>query len=131
MNSQKNRGVKIITRKRYSEYEKNRKRNKRLGVRCTEEERELILKNAQTAKMNINEYMIKSALKEKIVIYDIKPILDMNIAINSIGNNINQIAHKINIYNAVQLDDMNFIKKQLGDLKNDYKKFLKKINMLI
>lgn len=109
-------------------YEKNRKRNKQIIIRCTEEENEKMRKRADKANMNLTRYMIESALKDKIVIYDMKPVIQMNLEINKIGTNINQIAHKVNTYDLVLKSDMNFIKNQLIELEENYKKLVKKMS---
>ena len=72
----------------------NRKRDKTLTVRLTESEKALIEKKAKRANMNLTEYIIAVSNKSKInVTEDTKPLL---VELKRIGNNINQIAMKIN-----------------------------------
>ena len=72
----------------------NRKREKTLTVRLTESEKALIEKKAAKAKMNLTEYIIAASNKSKFkVAEDTKPLL---VELKRIGNNINQIAMKIN-----------------------------------
>ena len=72
----------------------NRKRDKTLTVRLTESEKANIEKKAAKAKMNLTEYIIAVSNKSKInVTEDTKPLL---VELKRIGNNINQIAMKIN-----------------------------------
>lgn len=72
----------------------NRKRDKTLTVRLTESEKALIEKKAKRANMNLTEYIIAVSNKSKInVAEDTKPLL---VELKRIGNNINQIAMKIN-----------------------------------
>ena len=73
---------------------KNRRRDKTLTVRLTESEKANIEKKAAKAKMNLTEYIIAASNKSKIkVAEDTTPLL---IELKRIGNNINQIAMKIN-----------------------------------
>ena len=72
----------------------NRKRDKTLTIRLTESEKALIEKKAKRANMNFTEYIIAVSNKSKInVTEDTKPLL---VELKRIGNNINQIAMKIN-----------------------------------
>ena len=74
--------------------QENRKRDKTLTVRLTESEKALIEKKAKRANMNLTEYIIAVSNKSKInVPEDTKPLL---VELKRIGNNINQIAMKIN-----------------------------------
>ena len=74
--------------------QENRKRDKTLTVRLTESEKALIEKKAKRANMNLTEYIIAVSNKSKInVAEDTEPLL---VELKRIGNNINQIAMKIN-----------------------------------
>ncbi|WP_407429598.1 MobC family plasmid mobilization relaxosome protein [Treponema sp.] len=71
-----------------------RKRDKTLTIRLTESEKSMIEKKASKAKLNLTEYIISVSSKSKIsVTEDTKPLL---LELKRIGNNINQIAMKIN-----------------------------------
>ena len=71
-----------------------RKRDKTLTIRLTESEKMMIEKKASKAKLNLTEYIISVSSKSKIsVAEDTKPLL---LELKRIGNNINQIAMKIN-----------------------------------
>ena len=71
-----------------------RKRDKTLTIRLTESEKMMIEKKASKSKLNLTEYIISVSSKSKIsVAEDTKPLL---LELKRIGNNINQIAMKIN-----------------------------------
>ena len=71
-----------------------RKRDKTLTIRLTESEKMMIEKKASKAKLNLTDYIISVSSKSKIsVTEDTKPLL---LELKRIGNNINQIAMKIN-----------------------------------
>ena len=87
----------------------NRKRDKTLTIRLTESEKALIEKKAKRANMNLTEYIIAVSNKSKIkVAEDTTPLL---MELKRMGNNINQIAMKINSgaissYNFAEVIDM-------------------------
>ena len=71
-----------------------RKRNKTLTVRLTEKEYNLILSKSKKAKMNITNYIVTLSNELPIkVSEDVKPLI---LELKRIGNNLNQIATKIN-----------------------------------
>lgn len=71
-----------------------RRRDNTLTVRLTKAERERIERNAKRAKRSITDYIVSLSLETPIhVAEDVKPLL---IELKRIGNNINQIAAKIN-----------------------------------
>ena len=88
---------------------KNRRRDKTLTIRLTESEKANIEKKAAKAKMNLTEYIIAASNKNKIkVAEDTTPLL---MELKRMGNNINQIAMKINSgaissYNFAEVIDM-------------------------
>lgn len=72
----------------------NRKRAETLTIRLTKKEKEIIQKKAKKAQLSITDFIVATSLRTEIhVAEDIKPVL---IELKRIGNNINQIATKIN-----------------------------------
>lgn len=72
----------------------NRKRNKTLTIRVTEKEWMAIMEQVMRSGMNMTEYLVAAALHTEIyVAEDTKPLLS---ELKRIGNNLNQIAMKIN-----------------------------------
>lgn len=69
-------------------------KNCAIYLRTTKKEKELISNKAQKAKMNMSEYIINSSLNATIVVPkdNSKYITELR----KIGNNINQIAKKVN-----------------------------------
>ena len=73
----------------------NRKRNVTLTIRVTPGEKDAILRKARQTDMNLTDYLVTSALSTQIfVAEDLKPALT---ELKRIGNNLNQIATKINV----------------------------------
>ena len=71
-----------------------RKRNISIPIRVTEKELNAIDKQARKAKLDRTNYLIAAGIGKEITIVD--GIKDMLPALKRIGNNINQIARKIN-----------------------------------
>ncbi len=71
-----------------------RRRDNTLTIRLTSAERERIERNAKRAKRSLTDYIVSLSLEIPIqVAEDVKPLL---IELKRIGNNLNQIATKIN-----------------------------------
>lgn len=73
---------------------KQRRRNTTLTIRLTKVEKKRIERNAKRAECSITDYIVLLSLEMPIhVAEDVKPFL---IELKRIGNNLNQIAAKIN-----------------------------------
>ena len=71
-----------------------RRRDNTLTIRLTKSEKERIERNAKRTKRSITDYIVSLSLETPIhVAEDVKPLL---IELKRIGNNLNQIAAKIN-----------------------------------
>lgn len=71
-----------------------RRRDNTLTIRLTSAEKERIERNAKRTKQSITDYIVLLSLETPIhVAEDVKPLL---IELKRIGNNLNQIAAKIN-----------------------------------
>lgn len=72
----------------------NRRRNETLTVRLTKTEKSEIITKAKRAKMNLTEFIVALTRQTEIVLPpDTAPII---IELKRIGNNLNQIAAKVN-----------------------------------
>lgn len=72
----------------------NRKRNKTLTIRLTQSEKNLLLSKAKKAKMSTTDYIVSLSEKTKIILPpDLTPVI---IEMKRLGNNLNQIAMKVN-----------------------------------
>ena len=71
-----------------------RRRDNTLTIRLTKAEKERIERNAKRANRSLTDYIVSLSLETPIhVAEDVKPLL---IELKRIGNNLNQIAAKIN-----------------------------------
>ncbi|MFH5851694.1 plasmid mobilization protein [Clostridium perfringens] len=101
----------------------NRKREKQIKFYVNEKEYEQIKKKVEKSKLKQQEYLIKSALNKKIIVIDgLKEIL---LELSREGNNLNQIAKKIN---EGEQRDIKEMKNKLNDLWDLIEKILKESN---
>ena len=101
----------------------NRKREKQIKFYVNEKEYEQIKKKVEKSKLKQQEYLIKSALNKKIIVIDgLKEIL---LELSREGNNLNQIAKKIN---EGEQRDIKEMKNKLNNLWNLVEKILKESN---
>ena len=98
----------------------NRKRDKQIKFYVTEKEYKEIKKKVEKSKLKQTDYLIKSALNKKIIMVDgLKEIL---LELSREGNNLNQIAKKINEGEQIDIKEM---KKNLMELWDLIEKILK------
>ena len=101
----------------------NRKRNKQIKFYVNEKEYDQIKKKVEKSKLKQQEYLIKSALNKKIIVIDgLKEIL---LELSREGNNLNQIAKKIN---EGEQKDIKEMKNKLNNLWDLIEKILKESN---
>ena len=101
----------------------NRKREKQIKFYVNEKEYDQIKKKVKKSKLKQQEYLIKSALNKKIIVIDgLKEIL---LELSREGNNLNQIAKKINEGEQKAIKEM---KNKLNNLWNLIEKILKESN---
>ncbi|MEG0237315.1 plasmid mobilization protein [Cetobacterium sp.] len=92
----------------------NRKRDKQIKFYLTEKEYDQIKKKVEKSKLKQTDYLIKSALNKKIIVVDgLKEIL---LELSREGNNLNQIAKKINEGEQKDIKEMKINLMELWDL---------------
>lgn len=71
----------------------NRKRNQTISIRLTTEEKKEIVAKAKQAQMTLTDYLIACSRNTDITVTDLSKVL---VELKRVGNNLNQIARKIN-----------------------------------
>lgn len=99
---------------------KNRKRDKQIKFYVNEKEYEQIKKKVEKSKLKQQEYLIKSALNKKIIVID--GLKEIFLELSREGNNLNQIAKKIN---EGEQKDIKEMKNKLNNLWDLIEKILK------
>lgn len=109
------------------------KKTKTKLVKFTEEEWEYITKCAEESGMKVGTYIQTMAVHGQIIKCNFnnnkisQQLLEIHTALNRIGNNINQVAHKVNSINKVYQSDMNMMQKQFDEFKEHYSLLLNNI----
>lgn len=101
----------------------NRKRDKQIKFYVNEKEYEQIKKKVEKSKLKQQEYLIKSALNKKIIVID--GLKEIFLELSREGNNLNQIAKKIN---EGEQRDIKEMKNKLNNLWDLIEKILKESN---
>ena len=95
----------------------NRKRNVQIIVRVTEKERTLIEeKMKQIPTINLSAYARKMLIDGYLILLDTSEIKAHTAQLQKIGVNINQIAKRINETGRIYTDDMNEVKRLMGEV---------------
>ncbi|WP_339014682.1 plasmid mobilization relaxosome protein MobC (plasmid) [Lactococcus garvieae] len=119
--------------------DKQLKRPKPLKVYVNADEEFKIRNRMQEAKVkNITNYMRRMALDGEIRTYDFSsvkegllPIGEYSVALNRIGNNINQISKKANETDVIDNEDIQYLSSQVHDMKQNYEAVIKKLTQEI
>ncbi len=96
----------------------NRKRKNVFFVRTTDEEYKKIMEKVSASKMNKNRFFINAALRKEIIIYDLTSIFELSAQISRIGNNVNQIAKKLNQGGKISASEINYLYASLENINN-------------
>ena len=106
-----------IEMKNSSSGAKKRKRNIRLELYVYPEEKEIIEAKMKAAGYtNMSGYIRKSAVYDKIVVYDFDIIKQTNKELNKIGVNINQLITRINSTENLYQEDLNYLKEKVEQI---------------
>lgn len=91
----------------------NRLRDKQINIRATEFEYQLIKERMKkSGTSSLQKYMIDAAINSYLVHVDYTEVKALAYEINRVGNNINQIAHKINT-------EGNIFKKEIEEVQEN------------
>lgn len=105
-----------------------RKGNKAIVIYFPPDEWEVVCKKAKAANLKNGTYIRVSATKTEIKIYDLKEILAIKRALESVGNNVNQIARTVNKTGSVYQKDIEDLQKEFKYFKDAIKNYLFEIS---
>jgi hypothetical protein len=113
-----------------SSSEDNSNRNKRIYIRVTSYEKEIIEDKMKFVGIkNMSEYIRHMALFGKCHVYNFSPVVaqlkEMNYYIGSISKSINQIAKALNTTGNLHEDDFNEMKKNIEEVKSRHLEMMK------
>ena len=105
-----------------------RKGNKAIVIYFSPEEWKYVCRKAKAANLKNGTYIRVSATKTEIKIYDLKEILAIKRALESVGNNVNQVARTVNRTGAVYQKDIEELQEEFKYFKNAIKNYLFEIS---
>ena len=108
----------------------NRIRNERLEIKLTEEEKALFEEKRKLAKCrNMSHFIRKCVLEKEIYQVDLEPFRNLQGLLSNATNNINQIAHRVNLTSRIYKqeffelqEDMSKIWNELHSIQTELKK---------
>lgn len=101
-------------------------KSERIYLRVTSEEKELIIKSARSADMNISEYILCLVKKKRVV--NIRGFPDLLYQIAKIGININQITAATNTKHSATIEELLNVQKLLNLVNERLNLILKQID---
>ena len=94
--------------------EKFRIRSRDIHIMATDYEYELIQERmAASGKNSMREFMMDAAINGYIINVDYSNLKELSYELNKIGNNINQIAHKVNSEDVVYKAEIDAVKDKM------------------
>lgn len=92
-------------------------KSRRIDLRATEKEYNLILqKMSQTGSNNMSAYILKMAIDGMIINLDMPELKEISSLLRYNGNNINQIAKRLNSSQSIYASDIADIKEKQTQL---------------
>lgn len=92
----------------------NKTRTNQVTFRASDKEKEQIQKKIEQSKISQQDYLLRCALKKKIVV--VEGVNELNLELRRIGNNLNQIAKALNQNKLLGAND------QLAEIDKEMKK---------
>lgn len=104
---------------------------RRIDLRISEQEYELILQKMEQSKStNLSAYMIKMAIDGMVINLDMPELKEVSSLLRYNGNNINQIAKRLNEAKSVYASDIKDIKEKQEQISDMVKKIFFKLSKL-
>lgn len=91
-----------------------RLRDKQINFRVTDYEYQMIRERMEASgAATLKDYLLQAAINGYLIKVDYSDMKDLAYEINRIGNNINQIAHKINSENVIYKNDIEEVQDKI------------------
>ena len=103
---------------------KNGRRHNRFDVKLTDEELAVVKRKAKFAKMPVGRFLRVMAVKGELKYFDLKEILALKRALESIANNVNQVAKVVNSTGLVYQKDIEELQEEFKYFKAAIKNYL-------
>lgn len=100
------------------------RRHNRFDVKLTDEELAVVKRKAKFAKMPVGRFLRVMAVKGELKYFDLKEILALKRALESIANNVNQVAKVVNSTGLVYQKDIEELQEEFKYFKAAIKNYL-------
>ena len=108
------------------------KRNINMGFRVTAEEQALIMKRMEEIGFpSVRSYLLKMALNGYIINLDLTDVRECSRLLRIAGNNINQIAKRVNETGNTYAADMEEIKSRLDEIWEQQDKIIRSLTKVL
>ena len=109
---------------KWNDSRKNGRRHNRFDVKLTDEELAVVKRKAKFAKMPVGRFLRVMAVKGELKYFDLKEILALKRALESIANNVNQVAKVVNSTGSVYQKDIEELQEEFKYFKKAIKNYL-------
>lgn len=104
----------------------NRSRKNNISFRVSDDEKIQIEKRLAKAKMTAREFFLKCILNKKINVVDSEKLSELTRELKQEGNNLNQIARKLNQDESVSAEEIKKAQEELQEVWQSLKQYLQK-----
>ncbi|MDR3091301.1 MAG: MobC family plasmid mobilization relaxosome protein [Clostridiales bacterium] len=109
----------------------NSTRNKNITFRVTDEEYAAIQRKMKLTKIqNMRHFLLKMALEGRVIYVELDSVKEMVRLLGNASNNINQIAHRVNITDNINAADIDEIKARQDEIWEQTRKILQRLNAM-
>ena len=98
---------------KWNDSRKNGRRHNRFDVKLTDEELAVVKRKAEFAKMPVGRFLRVMAVKGEIKYYELRELIAIKRALESIANNVNQVAKVVNSTGSVYQKDIEELQEEL------------------
>ena len=104
---------------------KRQLRTERINLRFTKDEKEFIDKRKKEHNANCySDFVLSVVANQQCYIIDTNPLLAVATELNSIGNNVNQIAKVANITRSIYEQDVIKLKERVDEIESTVSRYL-------
>lgn len=108
------------------------KRSINMGFRVTQEEYDLILQRmAEIGFPSIRAYLLKMALNGAIFTLDLADVRECSRLLRIVGNNVNQIAKRVNEDGNIYAADIADVQHRLGEIWGQQDKIIRDLSKVL
>lgn len=109
---------------KWNDSRKNGRCHNRFDVKLTDEELAVVKRKAKFAKMPVGRFLRVMAVKGEIKYYELRELIAIKRALESIANNVNQVAKVVDSTGSVYQKDIEELQEEFKYFKKAIKNYL-------